>query len=527
MDPAAFQAVRGELPLWVGLAPILIWAPASWVVAHVTLAIGVRVTAAPLRCLPADSHWSERARHAFPVRVTLTLCTALTAVLAVLAASSRSELSWISPAALAAVVGGCALAASLRMRARLAPELVGRASSIGTLLRDDGVTCALLLPHLLLPLALSFFVRVPLDGWDALRVAALAGVFVGLARAGVLDVLALLRLTEPVPPRLLTAVAQAARSLGAAMPRVAVVRWGPANAFAFPFANRLAFSSRCVESLSDQELAAVAAHEIGHLGEPWRIRLARGAALFALLPLVGLVACIELWGPLGTLAPLSGMLLLVLGFRGLASRMEQRADQLAHAAGPPEIYARALERLYVLNAMPAVMSGRPVHPHLYDRLQAAGITPDFPRPAPPSMTRMRVATLLAILWLVPASALLAGLPLLLTPASAQSVWASDLAIGLERGCDPLLRRALLEHARGNGESAVRFADAAIAADPLRHEAYALAAMVLAGMGRCDDASDYLFESEALALDGAEDAWVRSANASLELCATQSAAVSRP
>lgn len=37
----------------------------------------------------------------------------------------------------------------------------------------------------------------------------------------------------------------------------------------------------------------------------------------------------------------------------------------------------------MLNLLPAVEAkGRATHPHLYDRLIAAGVTPDFPRPAP-------------------------------------------------------------------------------------------------------------------------------------------------
>src|SRR5258708_337607 len=63
-------------------------------------------------------------------------------------------------------------------------------------------------------------------------------------------------------------------------------------------------------------------------------------------------------------------------------RMEIRADVFGrwlHA--DKSIYARALAKLYQANETPAVMSRkRMVHPHLYDRLLAAGITPDFPRP---------------------------------------------------------------------------------------------------------------------------------------------------
>ena len=49
-------------------------------------------------------------------------------------------------------------------------------------------------------------------------------------------------------------------------------------------------------------------------------------------------------------------------------------------------YARALARLYEDNLAPAVMPKETTHPHLYDRLVAAGVTPDFPRPAAAAST---------------------------------------------------------------------------------------------------------------------------------------------
>jgi hypothetical protein len=49
--------------------------------------------------------------------------------------------------------------------------------------------------------------------------------------------------------------------------------------------------------------------------------------------------------------------------------------------GDAGTYARALSGLYQDSLLPAVMAkGRSTHPHLYDRLLAAGVTPDFPRP---------------------------------------------------------------------------------------------------------------------------------------------------
>jgi hypothetical protein len=65
--------------------------------------------------------------------------------------------------------------------------------------------------------------------------------------------------------------------------------------------------------------------------------------------------------------------------------MEKRADEFAVKEQLNDgIYARALEKLYKENLSPAVnVNNRQTHPHLYDRMIAAGITPDFQRPARP------------------------------------------------------------------------------------------------------------------------------------------------
>jgi Zn-dependent protease with chaperone function len=78
-------------------------------------------------------------------------------------------------------------------------------------------------------------------------------------------------------------------------------------------------------------------------------------------------------------------LVAALSMRKRARRMEERADAFGkEAESEAGVYPRALAKLYEENLIPAVMPGkRQAHPHLYDRLLAAGITPDYPRPKPP------------------------------------------------------------------------------------------------------------------------------------------------
>ncbi len=173
-----------------------------------------------------------------------------------------------------------------------------------------------------------------------------------------------------------------------------LLRWKTATALAFPFGRVVAVTDTALNACADEELGAVCSHELAHLNEPRRIHFARLAGQFAWLPLF-------LLGPLqgalgagrGLLVGAGGCLLAHVLVRRMVLALEKRADVAAKAhEGEPGAYARALEKLHEINLMPAVMrSWLPTHPHLYDRLLAAGITPDYPRPKPPSRWRAKVA----------------------------------------------------------------------------------------------------------------------------------------
>lgn len=516
----AVEAVRPLLPDWAGLLPIALWAPAACVIGWSTAALARRVAIGPYRQLEPGSPWVARARHAYPARAATGLAIFLAVgVLGVLSAfRAGGSLSLLPPGALAGVVCACAYLGGATVAARLSREIGLGARRVRERARDDLVMSLLLAPHLLLVLGLAPAIRAPLDLRDALLLAAAALLLGCVAWGGALRVLGWLRLTQPAPERLRRAVRVASQALGAFEPPVEVVRWSAANAFAYPVSGRLAFSSRCLDVLDDDELCAVAAHEIGHLGEPLAVRAARAAMLLAMLPLVGIVAVFEIAGPLGALGLVGLMLVLTLLFRRLAMRMEQRADRVALCgAETSPVYGRALERIYQANLAPAVMAGRPVHPHLYDRLVAAGISPRYPRPDPPSRKRLRAAIALSVALLTPAATLLSGLPILLMPAAVHSERASDVVIALEPGAEPLLRRALLEDFRGRTQGALAFARAASALAPQSHEPLALAAMALARQGRCEESAAALEQAGALSLDGWDDPWVLSALACVEAC----------
>jgi Zn-dependent protease with chaperone function len=513
----ALEAVRPLLPVWTGLAPLALWAPAACVIGWTTAAIARRVAIGPYRRLAPGSSWVERARHAWPARTTtgLAILLALAALGAIAYWRGGAPFSLLPPIALAGVVAACACAGGLRVSASLARELFGRPISLREIARDAAVRLLLAALPIFLALALAPALRAPLDWRDFLLLASLALLFAATACGGGLRLLGWLRQTQPVPERLRRACLAAAA--GGREPKLWVVRWGPATAFAFPLSNEIAFSSRCVEALDDDELRAVAAHEIAHLREPLAVRLLRGAVLMALLPLAALPLLIDLAGPFAALGLLLAIVVLMWGFQKLALRMEQRADR--HALGGAEsspLYARALERLYELNLIPAVMSGRQVHPHLYDRLLAAGVTPAYPRPEPPSGRRGEAAIAVAALWLAVSATVLAGAPLFLQPAAVYGERASDLWIALEPGAQAIHSRALLEHSLGHGERTLAFARAAAALEPSWHEPTSLVAMELARQGRCREATQALAESMSRCTCG-EDAWVETARSWVVYC----------
>ena len=180
-----------------------------------------------------------------------------------------------------------------------------------------------------------------------------------------------------------------------------------ANAFALPLSGTLLFFDRLLETLDDDEVAAVCSHELGHLAESKLVLIGRYFGAMAILPLLLVKPAVHQWGFQGFLA----MLLLVIIWsrlsRRLVRRMETRDDEVAsHQQAGEGVYARALEKLYQVNHLPAVMPGnQSTHPHLYDRMIAVGVTPAFPRPsAPRKFTTlgwcMLFAGPLALMWIL-------------------------------------------------------------------------------------------------------------------------------
>ena len=195
------------------------------------------------------------------------------------------------------------------------------------------------------------------------------------------------RVIIPADERVTRIVAETTARTGHAPKRVWLGRTPMANAVAFPVANELLFTTRAMDRLNDAELLAITLHEVGHLKETKNDSFKR-------LMSVSLFFVLGMWRPivesLGTIWFLVLLLLsLVIAVLSLrtSQRLESEADQHAHEHQHEDeegTYARALERLHEVNLTPAVAQGKHnTHPHLYDRMTNAGVTPDYPRPEPP------------------------------------------------------------------------------------------------------------------------------------------------
>lgn len=350
--------------------------------------------------------WPERARRAFPARLAVAwnalLGSLILGGLTFLVGGQKLGLSpvpWAVSSGLAGWLGAAAVGQGLEHRlCRPVQPGDGRGVALYWLLHFPG----------LLPFGLTLALIPSRWGWPAAAALAVGAVVTTLnVRGDALRLLLWADVARPASDRLAGVVARAADRVGVRPAAVYELDSPNANALAWPVPKFLVFTRPLVDAADDDELGAITAHELGHLDEPWGVYLTRIAAAY--LPVV-LVVGLPLAGSFGLAAgllPVAGFFAGLVVFQWVGRRMEERADRVGkdHEGCSEGAYAGALEKLHEINLMPVVMPGkRQVHPHLFDRMTAAGRTPDYPRPEPPpsygweSLLSLALVMVVVALW---------------------------------------------------------------------------------------------------------------------------------
>jgi Zn-dependent protease with chaperone function len=331
----------------------------------------------------ADAHWTERARLLYPARLTaivniLLIPLILNELHIALFPETAFARSWISDA-IAAFLG--ALLGCYYLDHETFPQLKV-AEWLFQVIAAWGIRFFIFLP------AVAAILLMPVHAGPTMLFVTAAYLAVHFAIQGglLLRCLRLIKILKPASIRLKGIVDEVAAQAGVAVRATWQFGATMANAFAFPFSGELAFSDRLLEICTDEEISAIATHEMAHLGEPKAVLAGRLIGSLYLLPLIFMAPLTyQLAFPAGPILPVLGMI-AIRGFSvWLTRRMEKRADRLASTTTINEgAYAGALEKIYRENQFPAASgSKRRTHPDLYDRMLQAGVTPDYPRPGKP------------------------------------------------------------------------------------------------------------------------------------------------
>lgn len=395
----AIAAARDLLPAWTIWGNDVVFVAASVLLSAVMTQLGTWIAVRPCR-ESQHREWFEQARLAFPARRVVATAGLLFPLLIVTwGFLMRHELSPFPRPVLSILTALIATLPMFPIYRQVDIQAGSEAVSLRVAIRSVAARVILLMPHLAIALPVMTVMPDRFDNKALILLALTAILATFFVAGGNLFAAGLVGLAHPASARLTEITAQSAARTGVNLRGVYEVDWRMVNALAFPLAKRLAFTRRAVETLTDEELEAICAHELGHLAESlpvhaFRLFAAVAAALFfpAIIPTAGS------FGIIGAAVLLIGFLALNYSFAGVSRRMEKRADAVATAVEPTNIaYAKALEHLYCLNLLPAVTGLKcQTHPDLYDRLVASGVQPDFPRPPLPSRRRVMAALLVML-----------------------------------------------------------------------------------------------------------------------------------
>jgi Zn-dependent protease with chaperone function len=503
------EQLRSLVPAWVE------WlGPVTFIVAT-ALVLLLLPTSEVRACLrrqnPAD-HWTEQARHTYSARGAIVLA-------AVVAPAAVWFLSTMTIGPLVAVpawpfgvlgVTG-ALLWIVRTGWRFERSLGRPVPPPGRFAAWFGVRLAPVTAIFILTLTAPEDVFSPwLPVWLVLALG------IAFSMRFQLEVLEVFGLADPAEPAVVSLVERAADRMGVRRPAVYVIQHHQPNAFAFPWREKVAFTSRAISVLSEEELEAVATHELGHLSEPTAAVYVRQALQFICVPLVFIKPVLFTYRVLGGVIVVAVVAALVLAVRRFVASQESHSDDRAVTHNESGAYGRALEKVYRIGLIPAVLR-RPTHGQLHERLAKAGLEVGFDPPLPPSSRRLLMSAV---------GVVGVGFAVLLAPyltsmgADARATTPAHVALAFGTyGSWPYERLAELAEFDGDFATAEAFYAAGVDrdADP---DLMIDLVYVRSQLGRCSEAAAVI---EDLSAAGAASSDVEIANDFLDWCRAVSGA----
>jgi len=344
----------------------------------------------------AGQHWTERARVLWPIRQSSSFALWLSPVITVLLGlilvpETTKDTTW--PVGVAAVVG--AFIGAFPMDRVFFPDMTVKSWAHQVLawwsIRLAGFA-ALATAGVMMPREW---------GWETVSwTVGGVGLFAWLQWRGWLWLAEVFRIAEPAPDHIAELMNSLASRQGVQLNGIWKLRSVIDGAFALPLTRELLFTERALQVHSDEEIAAIAGHELGHLRESNSALVIRASSMFVFAPWVLAKPLFASLDSLLALLVLNSTFVFIWLIKRFSRRMELAADAAGQAAeAEAGCYARALERLHEVNLIPAVFpKDKLTHPHLYDRLVAIGHTPDYARPAKPKDFNWVVPTLILLIF---------------------------------------------------------------------------------------------------------------------------------
>jgi Zn-dependent protease with chaperone function len=508
------EDILALLPSWVGDVS-LFYIPLAFALTSVAVWLSTAWAGLPEGMDPGIP-WYERSRRLWPARLAVGAHASVLPIafgvglLFLLGPLVHGRLIAVSAA------GASALAVMLAGWRRY-PSLHGRRTTARAFLNDHLALWAIGLPHLFVLPALLLAAQ---DRFDALTCLAIAmAFFSGLwfALGGGLSLADVWGLAVAPSDRVQAAVQRVAQRMQLPTPELFELNTSWANAYAFPLRSSVAVSRTLTTLLTEAELEAVLAHELGHLTEPKALAWRRSSPLWLLAPLA--VAIRPLVGELGLAGAVQATAIVFIALLwlrgGRGSRLETRADALSHAHVSPEALTQALLKLHSHNGTPATSSptAARAHPDLYDRLLAAGHIPTFSRPRPPDLSRVRWMATVHVAWVIGGLlALQSWAPALLR--KEEPMLGAYVAVALSGGRPQMLGRLADHHyMEGEFELARRLYQGLTELRGLPEDATSLS-VTLARLGRCEESEKALSQAQRL---GASTLYLEDASIALDDC----------